>query len=59
MRSQPYGLLRDILARRLQIADDDSMEAAKAKLESGACAFFSRRRCVDLGGRHTPTCWAI
>jgi hypothetical protein len=39
-RSQPYGLLRDIVARRLQIADDDTMEAAKAKLESGVGAFF-------------------
>ena len=33
--SQPYGLLRDIVARRLQIADDDTMAAAKAKLEGG------------------------
>ena len=33
--SRPYGLLRDIVARRLQIADDDTLAAAKAKLEGG------------------------
>ena len=32
---QPYGLLRDLLAWRLQIADSDSAEAAKAKLVDG------------------------
>jgi class 3 adenylate cyclase len=34
-QSRPYGLLRDVLAWRLQIADGDSMQAAKAKLEEG------------------------
>ena len=32
---QPYGLLRDLLAWRLQIADSDSAELAKAKLVDG------------------------
>ena len=32
---QPYDLLRDLLAWRLQIADSDSAEAAKAKLVDG------------------------
>ncbi|MBL8360933.1 MAG: AAA family ATPase [Rubrivivax sp.] len=32
---QPYGLLRDVLAWRLQIADSDSRDTAKAKIESG------------------------
>ena len=33
MQRQPYGLLRDILAWRLQIQDADSMDVAKSKLE--------------------------
>jgi tetratricopeptide (TPR) repeat protein len=32
--SQPFALLRDILAWRFQIADGDSMQAAKEKLEA-------------------------
>jgi predicted ATPase/class 3 adenylate cyclase len=39
-QSQPYGLLRDILAWRLQIADDDAMDTARAKLEAGLAAVF-------------------
>ncbi len=34
-RLQPYGLLRDLLAWRMQIADSDSLEQAKAKLVTG------------------------
>ena len=34
-RLQPYGVLRDLLAWRLQIADSDSSEQAKAKLVDG------------------------
>ncbi len=34
-RLQPYGLLRDLLAWRLQIADSDSGEVAKVKLVDG------------------------
>ena len=30
-QGQPYGLLRDILAWQLQIADSDSMEVAKTE----------------------------
>ena len=37
---QPYGLLRDILAWRLQIGDDDTLEVAKAKLEEAVAAPF-------------------
>ena len=40
-RSQPYGLLRDILAWRLQIADDDSMQAARQKVEQGIAPLFA------------------
>lgn len=32
---QPYGLLRDLLARRFDIADSDSAEVAKGKLVQG------------------------
>ncbi len=39
-RSQPYGLLRDILAWRLQIADVDSMDLAKQKVEQGIAPLF-------------------
>lgn len=39
-QSQPYGLLRDILAWRLQIADDDPMDMARRKLEAGFVALF-------------------
>jgi hypothetical protein len=41
MQSQPYGLLRDILAGRLQIGDGDSMDAAKRKLEQGTALLFT------------------
>jgi class 3 adenylate cyclase/tetratricopeptide (TPR) repeat protein len=34
-QGQPYGLLRELFAWRLQIADDDPMDVAKHKLESG------------------------
>ena len=39
---QPYGLLRDIIAWRWQIADGDSMAAAKAKLEAGLIPLFEQ-----------------
>ena len=42
-QSQPYGLLRDILAWRLQIADSDSMDAAKAEARDGHRAAVRRR----------------
>ena len=43
-QSQPYGLLRDMLAWRLQIADSDSMEAAKQQARGGHRAAVRRRR---------------
>lgn len=39
-RTQPYGLLRDLLAWRLQIADSDSADAARRKFESGIAPLF-------------------
>ena len=37
---QPYGLLRDVLAWRLQIADSDSAEMARRKLVEGIAPMF-------------------
>lgn len=37
---QPHGLLRDVLAWRMQIADSDSAEQARAKLLSGLAPLF-------------------
>ena len=42
-RLQPYGLLRDLLAWRLQIADSDSGEQAKTKLVDGLMPWLSLR----------------
>jgi class 3 adenylate cyclase len=39
-QGQPFGLLRDIVAWRLQIADDDSLEAARSKMEQGLVPLF-------------------
>lgn len=37
---QAFGLLRDILASRLQIQDDDSVEQARRKMEAGVVPLF-------------------
>jgi class 3 adenylate cyclase/tetratricopeptide (TPR) repeat protein len=37
---QPYGLLRDIVAWRLQIADNDTLDVATHKLEEGLLPLF-------------------
>ena len=42
-RLQPYGVLRDLLAWRLQIADSDSSEQAKAKLVDGLTPWLGER----------------
>jgi len=39
-RSQPYGLLRDLLAQRLEIADTDSTQTARRKIEEGIGSLF-------------------
>lgn len=51
-RSQPYGLLRDILAWWLQIADSDSMDAAKEKLDQGAVPLFETHDSRDMAQAH-------
>jgi len=39
---QPYGLLRDLLARRLEIADSDSADVARAKLVQGLAPWLGQ-----------------
>ena len=45
--NQPYGLLRDIVARRLHIGESDDIDAARHKIESGIAPLLAaegRRR---------------
>ena len=51
-QGQPFGLLRDILAWRFQIADDDSVEAARGKLEQGIVPLFEHDDGPDLAEGH-------
>ncbi len=41
MRQQPFGLLRNLFAWRLEIADDDDAETARRKLCEGVEALFA------------------
>lgn len=45
---QPYGLLRDLLAWRLQIADSDSRDVAKAKLEDGLLPWLGEQAAAQV-----------
>ena len=45
---QPYGLLRDLLARRLQIADDEGADSARAKLVAGLAPLFPGRGVLPV-----------
>ena len=47
-QTQPYGLLRDILAWRFQINDADTMELAKRKLEEGIAPLFQADEGADM-----------
>ena len=51
-QSQPYGLLRDILAWRFQINDGDTMELAKRKLEEGIAPLFEADDGAELAQAH-------
>ena len=51
-QGQPFGLLRDILAWRFQIADDDSIEAARRKMEQGIVPLFLDDDGPDLAEGH-------
>ena len=50
--TQAFGLLRDILAWRFQIADDDSLEAARQKMEAGIVPLFVDDDGPDLAEAH-------
>jgi len=49
---QPFGLLRDLLAWRFQIADDDSVDVARAKMEQGIVPLFERDDGIDTARAH-------
>ena len=52
MQGQPFGLLRDIIAWRFQIADDDSIETARRKMEQGIVPLFLDDDGPDLSEGH-------
>ncbi len=51
-RTQPYGLLRDVLAWRWQIGDGDSMAAAKRKIEQGMVPLFEPDDGAEMAQAH-------
>ena len=51
-QAQVFGLLRDILASRWQIADDDSLDAARAKIERAIVPLFEHDDGPDLAEAH-------
>jgi class 3 adenylate cyclase/tetratricopeptide (TPR) repeat protein len=50
--TQAFGLLRDILAWRFQIHDDDSVETARQKMEDGVVPLFLHDDGPDLAEAH-------
>jgi class 3 adenylate cyclase len=50
--AQPYGLLRDIVGWRLHIADDDTLEAARRKLEAALVPLFVLDDGPELAEAH-------
>jgi hypothetical protein len=51
-QGQPFGLLRDIIAWRFEIADDDSIETARRKMEQGMVPLFLADDGPDLAEGH-------
>ncbi|HEY9029193.1 MAG TPA: adenylate/guanylate cyclase domain-containing protein, partial [Burkholderiaceae bacterium] len=51
-QGQPFGLLRDILAWRFQIADDDSIDTARRKVEQGIVPLFLDDDGPELSQAH-------
>jgi class 3 adenylate cyclase/tetratricopeptide (TPR) repeat protein len=51
-QSEPYGLLRDILAWRLQIGDGDSMDHAKQRIEQGITPLFAPDDGEEMAQAH-------
>ena len=45
---QPFGLLRDIVARLFGIADDDSVDTARRRLEQGMLPLFADSEGADV-----------
>jgi len=50
--AQAFGLLRDMLAWRFQINDDDSIEVARQKMEDGVVPLFLHDDGPDLAEAH-------
>ena len=50
--TQAFGLLRDIIAWRFQINDDDTIEAARKKMEDGIVPLFIHDDGPDLAEGH-------
>ena len=50
--TQAFGLLRDIIAWRFQINDDDTVEAARKKMEDGIVPLFLHDDGPDLAEGH-------
>ena len=55
-QGQPFGLLRDIVAWRLQFSDDDTLDEAKAKIEQRLDPALLPTS--PSSRKATPTCWA-
>lgn len=51
-QGQPFGLLRDIVAWRMQLSDDDTLDEAKAKLEAGLMPLFADEPEFAQGHAH-------
>lgn len=51
-QGQPFGLLRDMLAWRFQIADDDSLATARATFEAAVVPLFVHDDGADLAEGH-------
>jgi predicted ATPase len=51
-QGQPFGLLRDILAWHFQIADNDSIELARGKIEKGVMPLFTHEDGDDVAEGH-------
>ena len=51
-QGQPFGLLRDVLAWRFDIADGDSVDAARGKLEQGMLPLFLHDDGADFAQAH-------
>ena len=49
---QPYGLLRDVLARWLKIGDGDSAASARDKIEAGIVALFDDDAALGQAHAH-------